>query len=382
MRNTERMVNRLPEYMNADNKDSLINSILDCVGSSINDAESKIRDIMTSKWFPVASLPDLERIGSLFGVERLTGEDLPNYKLRLYTTIQELLKGVGTVESIRTLVTAAMGFEPNIIENPKLPINGGQHLLKAGDKWVEECKSVIEPIPTITLHSITTVRNPTIANLITGETITYNGLLRPGAFLTINPDSTASLAGIDISDRITTSHDKVPGISRPSSEWVYQDLNAFLDSSSFGAATLAGSELYSIIVELHWEESKPASFIVKLPLYSNKYRPTEELSAEDLEASIGYEQEVRQEVRNLVEKVKTAGVEAQINFWDDFTELNFIKDEIIPQINHITEDKQEISDDFNFEGEASFAELHEIKDDFVFAGTFDITSFDSENRFG
>jgi hypothetical protein len=368
--------------MNATNKNTLIFSILNNIGSSLSEGEDRIADIMTSKWFPVASLPDLERIGSLFDLDRLTGEDLATYKTRLYTTIQELLKGVGTVESIRALVTAAMGLEPEIIENPRLPLSGGSRLLKAGDKWIEECKSVIEPTPTITIHTITSVRNPTISNLNTGESITYNGLLRPGAFLTIHPNGRASLAGIEVSERLTKSHNRVPVLSRPRSEWVYHDLNLFLDSGKFDEATFAGSEKYSIVVELHWEEARPASFIVKLPLYSNKFRPTEEISTTDLETSIGYEQELRQEVRNLVDKVKTAGVEAQINFWDDFIEKNEIKDDVHPQVNAVSEDRQIQKEEFELSGEATFSEIHKIKEDFSFSGTFDITTYDSENRFG
>jgi len=382
MQNKARMVNRLPEYMNATDRGSLIHSLLDSIGSELEKSEDKITDIMTSKWFPVASLPDLEKIGSLFGVDRLTGEKLAEYRTRLYATVQELLKGVGTVESIRALVTATMGFEPDILENPKKPMTGGQRLLKAGDRWIEECTSVIEPTPIISIHSLTTVRNPTIANLKNGENITYEGLLRPGAFLLIHPDGRASLAGIDVSDRISTSHDKVPGVSRPQAEWVYQDLNAFLDSSSFGMATLAGAEKYSVIVELRWEEAKPASFIVRLPLYSNKYRPTEEMSEDDLTTTIGYERELRQEVRNLVEKVKTAGVEAQINFWDDFIEKNKIRDEFHPQFNNFEKDAHEVGEELTIIGEASLEELHEITDKLIISGAFDITSFDSENRFG
>ncbi len=382
MRNKERMANRLPEFMNATSEETLVSSVLGTFGKEVENAEDRITDIMTSKWFPVAALPDLERIGALFGVDRLTGETLIDYRTRLFSTVQELLKGVGTVESIRALVTATMGFEPEIIENPKKPLTGGQRLLKAGDKWIEECKSVIEPLPTITIHTITTVRNPTIANLKNDESITYNGLLRSGAFLVIYPEGRASLAGIDVSDRIESSHNKVPGVSRPRSEWVYQDQNAFFDSSTFGAATLAGAEKYSVIVELHWDESKPASFIVKLPLYSNKYRPTEEISEADLVATIGYEQELRQEVRNLVEKVKTAGVEAQINFWDDFSEINRIKDEIHPQFNNTSRDAHIVEEDFTLESTSAIDEKHEIRDELIIAGTFDITTFDSENRFG
>lgn len=382
MQNKQRMINRLPEYMNAENKDSLIYSLMDIVGGELENAEDKVSNIMTSKWFPVAALPDLERLGSMFGVERLTDEKMPDYKQRLYSTVQELLKGVGTVESIRGLVTATMGFEPEIIENPKTPVSGGPRLLKAGDKWVEECKSVIEPTPTITIHSITTVRNPTIANLKNGDSVTYNGLLRAGAFLVIHPDGKASLAGIDVSDRIEKAQNIIPTVTRPRSEWVYQDFNAFLDSSKFGEATLAGTEKYSVIVELRWDESKPASFIVKLPLYSNKYRPTEELADADLMASIGYEQELRQEVRNLVEKVKTAGVEAQINFWDDFIEKNTIEDEMHPQFNNFASDTHILKDEFKFEGETTLAELHKIRDKLSLSGVFDITSFDSANRFG
>lgn len=382
MQNTARMANRLPEHMNADNHETILYNLLYSIGNELGNSENKIADIMISKWFPVASLADLERIGSLFGVERLSEEDLPIYRTRLYNTVQELLKGVGTVDSIRGIVTAAMGIIPEIIEHPKTLIGGGPHLLKAGDRWIEECKSAIEPTPVITIHSLTTVRNPTIANLSNDESITYNGLLRPGAFLRIHPDGKASLAGIEVSDRITTSNDRVPVLSRPYSEWVYQDVNAFLDSGRFGEVTLAGSERYSVIIELFWDEAKPATFIVKLPLYSNKYRPTEEISDADIMRSIGYEKELRQEVRNLVEKVKTAGVDGQINFWDDFTELNPIKDEITPQINNITIEKQRVEEEFNLIGEASFVELNTIKDEICITGAFDITSFDSENRFG
>jgi hypothetical protein len=275
-----------------------------------------------------------------------------------------------------------MGIEPEIIENPTKAIDGGQHLLKAGDKWVEECRSAIEPKPKITIQSLTTVRNPTVANLSTEETVTYIGLLRPGAFLTIYPNGSASLAGIDVSERIETTHQKIPGLSRPYSEWVYQDMNAFLDAGTFDYATLASEARYSVIVELHWEEARPASFIVKLPLYSNKYRPSEEMAEADLTKSIGYEQELRQEVRNLVEKVKTAGVDAHINFWDDFVEQNIILDKMLPQLNSETSDKHEISEIFAILGEMAFIETNRIRDDFSFTGAFDITSFDSENRFG
>jgi hypothetical protein len=382
MRNKERMTNRLPEFMNATGGKSTFNSIIGTLGSEIENAENMISKIMRSKWFPVATVNDLEKIGSLFGVDRLSEEPIQDYKLRLYSTIQELLKGVGTVESIRALVTATMGFEPEIIENPKTPVTGGQRLLKAGDKWIEESTSVTESQPTITIHSITTVRNPMIANIKTGESIKYNGLLRSGAFLLIRPDGSASLAGIDVSEKIEMSSNNVPGITRPLSEWVYLDQNAFLDSSKFGEATLAGEEKYSVIVELRWEEAKPTSFIVKLPLYSNKYSPTEELSTRDLTSSIGYEQELRQEVRNLVEKVKTAGVEAQINFWDDFIEKNSITDEMHPQFNNFASDSHELGEELQIEADTTLSEIHEIKDDLIVAGAFDITTFDSANRFG
>ena len=73
-----------------------------------------------------------------------------------------------------------------------------------------------------------------------------------------------------------------------------------------------------------------------------------------------------------------------IDLWGDldFIELNDIKDEITPQINNITKEKHKVSVDLVFEGETSFHELHLIKEAFSVCGTFDITTFDSENRFG
>jgi hypothetical protein len=80
--------------------------------------------------------------------------------------------------------------------------------------------------------------------------------------------------------------------------------------------------------------------------------------------------------------VKTAGIEAQINFWDDFVEKNTIKDAMYPQFNNFAVDSHDLREEFMVEGKASLTELHEIRDRLVLSGSFDITSFDSENRFG
>ena len=48
MQNRARMVNRLPEYMNAYNKDTLTYDLLDCMGDALEDAENMIAAIMTT----------------------------------------------------------------------------------------------------------------------------------------------------------------------------------------------------------------------------------------------------------------------------------------------------------------------------------------------
>ena len=298
MHNTASILNRLPSHFQAYDEESILYKLINAIGKNLEVAEEDVNSIMMSRWFGTADPVDLENIGALFGIEHLQTETSAQYKSRLFSTIQDLLRGLGTVDSIRRLVEAAVGLEPEIVENPPRAVSSPLRLLKPGEKWAEVCNSVIDSEPTIYVRGLTTTRNPTLTCLTTQETVRYNGLLRKGAALTILPDGQASLAGIDVSAKISFSAEAPPRLPKGDSEWLYTDSNAFLDHAKFDEAALAEEGAQMVELKMEWRERAPAAFVVRLPAGVDDER-------------------VRQKVVKLVESVRTAGVVAEVEFGDD-----------------------------------------------------------------
>ncbi len=297
MHNTERIIGRLPSHFQAYNKDSNLYKLIDAIGKNLQVTEDDINAIMMSRWFATADSVDLDKIGVLFGIERLQAETFVKYKTRLYSTIQDLLVGMGTVESVRKLVRAAVGIDPEIIENPPRRASSPLRLLKPGDKWKVLCDSVIDAKPTIYLRGVATTRNPTLTNLTTQETVRYKGLLRKGAVLTIFPDGEAALAGIDVTDKIQVSSERALRLPKAASEWLYTDGSALLGYAKFDEAALADEGVYMVELKMEWTERRPAAFTVRLPRDNR-------------------DEGIKLEVERAVECVRTAGVVAEVEFGD------------------------------------------------------------------
>ena len=211
------------------------------------------------------------------------------------------MEGMGTVASIRRFIQATTGITPEIVENPARAAASGARMLKPGDKWTEFCNSVVDSVPTINIRGITTTRDPTLTNLTTGESVTYQGLLRKGAVLTIYPDGKASLAGINVSDKIQIDSGKPPRLTKATSEWIYTDANAFLDYGKFDECAFADESAYMVEVGMEWVEREPAAFTVRL------LRSTLKTDNEN---------RLKKEIQDLVESVRTAGVVVNVEFCD------------------------------------------------------------------
>lgn len=298
MYNATSIISRLPSHFRAYDEDSILYKLINAIAKNLEVAEEDINSIMMSRWFATADLVDLENIGVMFGIEHLPSENPDQTRARLFSTIQDLLRGLGTVDSIRRLVEAAVGHEPEIVENPPRAGSSPLRLLRPGEKWAEFCNSVNDSKTTIYIRGLTTTRNPTLTCLTTQETVRYNGLLRKGAVLTILPDGQASLAGIDVSDKIGFSTEAPLRLPTGDSEWCYTDSNALLDSAKFDEAALAEEGAQMVELKMEWRERAPAMFEVRLP------------------TGVGDEQ-LRHKVVKLVEGVRTAGVVAEVVFGDE-----------------------------------------------------------------
>ncbi len=381
MLNTERMANRLPMYLEAYRENSTIRAVLDAFGREMERAEENLGKLMKSKWFFHADLGDLERMGLLFGIPRLPGEMKVPYRQRFYLTVKELLTGAGTIDSISKIVEATIGTSPDIEENPAEIVESPVRELGSDSAWSEYNKSVKEDRPVITIRPLTRVRDPTVTNITTQESITYRGLLRKGSMLRILPDGTASLAGIDVSSRLEFYKDDqrqtevlTPRVPKMHSEWKYTDGTGFFDYAHFSEAVFAAAAKNQVAVQLRWIRYRPATFNVRMALYSKGGRSTE---------SIGYEKHLRQEVRHLVDHVKSAGVKANINFYDNFTEKNTVRDQgIEPSFGIHHTDRETLGEELEMNVVMEFCEQQTLGDRIYSCGVFDITEFDSANVWG
>jgi len=381
MRNAERMIARLPQYLQGYREGSILRSVLESFAMEMEGAENALEGLMRSNWFFHADLPDLERTGILFGIPRLPGEPKVPYRRRFFLTVRELLTGAGTVESISNIVEAIIGAPPEIEENPPELVNGPWRELSSDEIWREYNKSVEEDRPTIIIRSLARVRNPTITNLTTEESITYVGILRRGAVLRILADGSASLSGIDVTGRMVYAisdepQEEVlaPRIPKMYSEWKYTDATAFFDYAHFSEAVFAAGRKEQVAVRMRWTRYRPATFDVRIPLYSKAGRKKE---------SVGYERHLSQEVRHLVDRVKCAGVLANINFYDHFTEKNSSSDlGLEPCLGMGHREEASGRESFNMKVECVFREHQGCRDELHSCGAFDITGFDSGNAWG
>ena len=381
MLNTKRMANRLPLYLEAYREDSTVRAVLDAFGREMERIEENLGDLMKSKWFFHADLREIEKMGLLFGIPRLPGERKAPYRQRFYLTVKELLTGAGTIDSISKIVEATIGSPPEIEENPAELIEGPVRELSSDGTWSEYNNSVKEDRPVITIHPLARVRDPTITNITTQESITYRGLLRKGSVLRILPDGTASLAGIDVSSRLEyyvadEVQPKVlpPRVPKMHSQWKYTDGTAFFDYAHFSESVFAADIKNSVAVQLRWIRYIPATFNVRMALYSKGGRSAE---------SIGYAKHLRQEVRHLVDHVKSAGVRANINFYDNFTEKNTLGDHgVEPAIGIHHTEQETLGEELEMNVVIEFCERQTLDDRFYSCGVFDITEFDSANAWG
>jgi hypothetical protein len=295
MYNRERMIEHLPSHFQAQNNESVIFKLLTVIGNSLDVAEQAIGLILYSKWVSTADRSELERLGKLFGVNPVHSDKLDQYRSRIVKTVNDIIKGRSTPTSIKSYIHSSTGLEPEIIENPIVNAGSQPLFLRSGDRWDLFCNSIVEAEPFIKIRGVTSIRNPMITNLSTGESVSYNGLLRKGAVLRILPDGQASLVGIDVSDRIVVNSKSSVRLPKGLSEWRYSDSNAFFNTAKFNVNALADDRPDMVEVKMDWTERQPAVVAVKVPMDKGN-------------------EQIKMEIADLLERVRPVGVKFLIEF--------------------------------------------------------------------
>jgi len=268
MDRVERICDRLPRFYKHWEKHSLVFSLLRAASKQLDEADEKITEAMKAHWVDTAVEDELNRLGDLLGLSRLSGEDDLHFRARLKRAVNEY-KGGGTVsailEAVRASISAQSDEDVRIIENPHAP-GIAEFTVKTGDTWTLGSNSITdaEPSLTLTVEEGGKVSNPQIMNLDTGESITLKGKLKGGEKLVIKKKK-ASIEGKDVSERI--SPQKIPQLLRRGSTWKYtealEELIAVFDTAKFDEHTFA-VRVPSVIIRFDWARLQLATFEVQV----------------------------------------------------------------------------------------------------------------------
>lgn len=294
----ERVCNRLPRFYRHWEKDSLVFNILSAVSRQLDKAEEETTDLMKAHWVDTAVEDELNRLGTLFGMGRLSGEDDLLFRARLKRAVNEY-KGGGTVSTILDAVKAAIGAQNaedvEIVENPRTSAFK-EFTVRAGDTWTLGSNSVedAQPSLTLTVEEGGEVSNPQIWNVDTQESITFNGKLKGGQKLVIKKK--AYLDAKDVSAKISAR--KIPRLLRRVSTWRYSEalekLIGVFDTARFDEHTFA-VRVPAVGIRFDWIRLQPATFEVRIR--STAFR--------DSRFSKPY-------LERLINSMKAAGVNAMI----------------------------------------------------------------------
>ena len=268
MDRVERICDRLPRFYRYWDRDSLVFNLLRGASEQLDEAEEKITDLMEAHWVDKAAEDELNKLGALLGLSRLSTEDDLNYRARLKRGVNEY-KGGGTVpailDAVKALISTQSDEDVKIIENP--PVSAfAERVVRHGSKWKLGSKSIkdAQPSLTLTIEEPGEVSNPQITNLDTMEYVTFKGKLKSGQELVIKKNK-AVLDGKDVSKRILPK--KIPRILRRDTNWEYTE---FLERwvGKFGEAKFDENRFMvrvpSVRIRFDWTAFQLATFEVQI----------------------------------------------------------------------------------------------------------------------
>ena len=299
MSRTQRILDRFPAFYKIWDDRSLIFKLVTSLGKRLDEADKGSDRILRSHWVDTAFREDLDKLGAIFNLERKPEESDSQYRSRLKKAIVEY-KGGGTVNAVLTSVKTALGLPSDypiqLVENP--PVETSRTVeARTGDTWVMSSDSVLDAVPSMTLSIETPeakVTNPTISNLDTDEKIAFDGIIESGQKLTVKGGK-AILDKTNVRKSMSTS--KVPSLLRKGSTWGYaeevEEEIGLMDRARFDGSVFAiGIPMAKLV--FNWTAYQPAAFEIQIP---------KDAVSTDSDLST---------IRDVVDSVKAAGVEAKI----------------------------------------------------------------------
>lgn len=336
MEKADEIVDRLPGFYRARERNSPLYDFVSAVAKIINQQEDDLSTIMDSHWIATAHGIDLDLLASLFGLGRKRRENDREYKSRINQTFVDIKKG-GTVEAVRAqlaLYLATSKEDIMVEENPPIEMQDMKKVV-SGDSWVMTSTSIRDEKATIVLSlEDGEARDPTIIDLDANVALKYKGTLKKGDVLELNQGK-AMLNGVDATKSVSFESGNttipipsdMPKIPRKPSKWIFRerltDTLGRFDQSKFDENVFFES-VPPTTLKLQWTSRLLASFEVKV---SSRALEKASVTKEELEA--------------LVNAIKAAGIRT------------FVK--VMPESDHVIaiEAKIDSSKSSQLEGKAS-----------------------------
>jgi hypothetical protein len=299
MSRADNIADRLPHFYMTWDKDAAINTLIRSMARALDGAETDLIEILRSHWVDTARDGDLDRLGLMLSTQRKVGEDDQEYRGRLKTAIIGY-SGGGTLNSIRIMIRIALGlpegYPIDIVENPRETMKRSW-TVPANGEWAVDPVSITSSQPRITLAVETPdvdINNPTITNLDTGESVTFNSRMARGDVLILY-GGRAMLNGVDRTSALSST---VPlTLPRSRTRWKYTEavgsnLGVF-DRAQFDKSVFAVEIATTVTFE--WAAFLPATFEVRIP--------------SDLLQKVGARAEY---VQGLLDSLKASGVKGTV----------------------------------------------------------------------
>jgi hypothetical protein len=269
MSRADDIADRLPHFYMTWNGDSAITTLIRSMASALDHTETDLIEILRSHWVDTARGNDLDRLGLMLSTQRKIGEGDLEYRGRLKTAIIGY-SGGGTLNSIRIMIRIALGlpedYPIDIVENPRENMKKSW-TVPANGEWTVDPVSISSSQPRITFAVETPdveINNPTITNVDTGESVTFNGRMARGDVLNLY-GGRAILNGADRTSALSSTAPLT--LPRGRTRWKYTEAVG----SNLGVFDLAQFDKSVFAVEIatkvtfEWSAYLPATFEVHIP---------------------------------------------------------------------------------------------------------------------
>ena len=264
MTRAKKISERLPHFYTHWEPGSSIAGLIAALGKRLDESEKDMISIMRTHWVDTSNGVDLDRLGALFNIKRKEGELDTDYRNRLKTAIISY-KGGGTISAIQMLVRITLklpqDFPVQIVENPPVTLKKTWKV-SAGREWLVNPRNIYETVPDVTITVETDnakIKDPTITNLTTDESVTFRGDISHGDVLHIS-NGRAMLNGKDLTDRLSTK--SMPGLPRKKSKWRYTEYvganMGIFDQTHFDDSVFVIDIISTVTFE--WTAHQPATF--------------------------------------------------------------------------------------------------------------------------